>query len=231
MTSSLQKSAVPEKRIALLAGPTGLVGGRLLRLLLEAPDYGRVHALSRRPLTFDHARLANRILPLETVGTALKGLKVDDAFCCLGSTVAVAGSDAARRRVDVDLVLAFAEAAFACGAQRFIVLSSAGADPASARSYLADKGDLERRLRAFGFASLDILRPGLLLGWRAEPRPAELLGAALSPILNPLLWGRRAIWRAINATDVAKAMLAAARSRRRGVYVYSGPGLKALANQ
>jgi uncharacterized protein YbjT (DUF2867 family) len=231
MTAPLQKATVPDKRIALLAGPTGLVGGRLLRMLLEAPDYGRVHALSRRPLTFDHGRLANRILPLETVTSALKGLKVDDAFCCLGSTRTAAGSDAARRRVDVDLVLAFAQAALACGAQRFLVLSCAGADPSSRRPYLADKGEMESRLRALGFASVDVLQPGLILGWRAELRPAELLGAALSPLLNPLLRGRHAIWRAINATDVAKAMLAAARSRRRGVYVYSGIGLKALANQ
>ena len=231
MTTPPKKPIIPVKRTALLAGPTGLVGGKLLRLLLEAPEYGRVYALSRRPLPFDHARLANRILRLETARTALKGLRVDDAFCCLGSTRAAAGSDAERRRVDLDLVLTFAETALACGAQRLIVISSAGADPLSPRPTLATKGELERRLRELACPALDILRPGLLLGWREQPRPAELLGAALSPLVNPLLRGRHAVWRSISASQVAQAMLAAARSRRRGAYVYSGLALKALANQ
>lgn len=49
-------------RTALLAGGSGLVGARLLPLLLDASEYTRVHALSRRPLPLDHPRLANRIV-------------------------------------------------------------------------------------------------------------------------------------------------------------------------
>jgi uncharacterized protein YbjT (DUF2867 family) len=230
MTTIQQK--LQDKRVALVAGSSGLVGGQLLRQLLVVPDYARVLALSRRPLSFDHPRLANRILPLDTVESALRGQICHDAYCCLGSTREQAGSEAERRRVDLDLVLAYARAALACGAQRFIVLSSAGADPASRHSYLATKGELEQRLRQVGFAALDILQPGLLLGWRpGELRPLELLGMALSPVLNPLLQGRFATWRAIAAADVARAMIAASRSRRRGVYVYAGQALRALANQ
>ena len=57
------------------------------------------------------------------------------------------------------------------------------------------------------------------------------LAGLLFPLVNPLLRGRHAIWRGIKATDCARAMLAASRSRRRGVYVYSGLSLRALANQ
>ena len=49
-------------RVALLAGASGLVGSRLLPLLLGATEYSRVLALTRRPLLFDHARLANRVV-------------------------------------------------------------------------------------------------------------------------------------------------------------------------
>jgi uncharacterized protein YbjT (DUF2867 family) len=231
MTSAPQKSAPPDKRVALVAGSNGFVGRALLRVLLDAPDVGRVYALSRRPLSVDHPRLANRILPLESVETALKGLVVHDAYCCIGSTRAQAGSEAQRRRVDVDLVLTFARAALACGAQRLIVLSSAGASPDSRHAYLADKAQMEAGLRQLQFPALDILRPGLLLGWRGEIRPLELLGGLLCPLVNPLLRGRLATWRGIRADQVARAMHAASRSRRRGVYVYSGESLCALANQ
>jgi len=231
MSSPTQKSALPEKRVALVAGASGFVGRALLRALLDAPEVGRVYALSRRPLSLDHPRLANRILPLETVETALKGLVVHDAYCCIGSTRAQAGSDAARRRVDVDLVLTFARAALACGAQRLIVLSAAGASPDSRYPYLAGKAQMEAGLRQLKYPAIDILQPGLLLGWRGEVRPLELLGGLLCPLVNPLLQGRYAIWRGIRADQVARAMLAASRSRRRGIYVYSGLSLRALANQ
>jgi hypothetical protein len=64
--------------------------------LLAAPEYARVQAISRRPLPLEHARLANRVLrfdaPLEG---QLKNLAVQDAFCCLGTTLRAAGSQAA----------------------------------------------------------------------------------------------------------------------------------------
>jgi uncharacterized protein YbjT (DUF2867 family) len=218
-----------EARVAVLAGASGFVGGELLKLLLDAADYARTHALSRRPLSLDHARLANRILPLEEVESRLTGLQCQDAFCCVGSTRRSAGSDAELRRVDVDLVLAFARAARGCGAQRLVVLSSAGASATSRHPYLRNKAEMERGLAELGFPALHILRPGLLLGWRGEVRPAELAGALLMPLVNPLLAGRFAQYRGIAARDVAAAMLGAARSQRRGTTLHAGTALAELA--
>src|SRR5579872_5996694 len=125
-------------RIALVAGGSGLVGSALLPLLLGAPEYVRVQALSRRPLPLEHARLANRVVrfdaPLEP---QLKGLKCQDAFCCLGTTLRAAGSAAAFRAVDFNLVVAYARAARALGAERFVLVSSVGADPDARNLYLS----------------------------------------------------------------------------------------------
>ena len=52
-------------RIALVAGATGLVGGLLLNTLLDAPDYTRVYALTRRPFGKEHPKLANRVVIFE----------------------------------------------------------------------------------------------------------------------------------------------------------------------
>jgi hypothetical protein len=58
----------------------------------------------------------------------------------------------------------------------------------------------------------------------------EMAGSLFMPLLNPLLLGSLAQWRAIAATKVAAAMLAAARSQRRGIHVYEGQALRALAD-
>src|ERR1700691_5593244 len=91
-------------RVALVAGGSGLVGAALLPLLLQSPQYTRVHALSRRPLPFDHSRLANRVVRFEaSLQAQLKGLRCQDAFCCLGTTIRDAGSQAAFRASTSDL--------------------------------------------------------------------------------------------------------------------------------
>jgi uncharacterized protein YbjT (DUF2867 family) len=215
----------------LVAGGSGVVGAYLLDALIAAPEYGRVYALSRRPLTRDHPRLANRIINFDRLATDLKGLVCQDAFCCLGTTLAAAGSESAFRRVDYDLVLEFARAARAAEAQRLVVVSSAFAAEGSANFYLRVKGELERALEGLRFPSLDILQPALLLGPRSGERPLLQAAKLLMPLVNPLLRGTREDYRGIAAQTVAQAMVGAARSGRRGVYRYTYAGLRALAER
>ena len=221
--------ADPEAKVALLAGATGLVGKYVLEELLQAPDFSRVYAITRRPLGRDHSRLANRIVQFERLEEQLKGLTCHVAFCCLGTTLRAAGSEEAFREVDVDYVLAFARAARAAQAQRFVVVSSVGADSDSKFFYLQAKGEMERQLAGVGFGALDILQPGLLLGWRREMRPLELAASAVMPLLNLFLVGQLADKRGISPRKVAAAMVGAARSGRRGMYRYTYPAIEALA--
>ncbi len=221
--------AVAETKLALLAGASGFVGGYVLEALLAAPDLGRIFAVTRRPLGREHPRLANRIVQFDKLGAQLKGITCQVALCCLGTTRRQAGSQEAFRQVDLDYVLALAAAAKAAQAQRFVVLSSAGADPESRNFYLRTKGEMERALVGVGFAAVDILQPGLLLGWRREMRPLELAAGFLMPVVNPLLTGAREPYRAISARTVAAGMVAAARSGRKGLQRYTYAGIRALA--
>jgi uncharacterized protein YbjT (DUF2867 family) len=218
-----------EGNLALLAGASGLAGGCALDALLEAPDIRRVLAVSRRPLGREHSRLANRIVQFDHLEPQLKGTSCDVALCCLGTTIRQAGSQQRFRAVDIDCVLAFARAAKAANARRFVVISSVGADPGARSFYLRSKGEMEQGLMEAGFESLDILQPSLLLGWRGEMRPLELAARALTPLLNPLLRGRYLPYRAIPARTVGAAMLGAIRSGRRGVQRYTYEGIEALA--
>ena len=218
-----------EQRVALFAGATGFVGGMALELLLDSPDISRVFAVTRRPLGREHPRLANRIVQFEQIESQLKNVTCNVALCALGTTIRTAGSEQAFRQVDVDAVLAFARAAKAAQAQRFVVVSSAGADPTSKNFYLRTKGEVEKALMTVGFRALDILQPSLLLGWRGEVRPLELAAIALMPLVNPFLVGKREPYRAISARTVAAAMLGATRSGRQSVQRYTYSGIQALA--
>jgi uncharacterized protein YbjT (DUF2867 family) len=208
-------------RVALVAGGNGLVGGKLLPILLSAEEYGRVHALSRRALPIDHPRLANRVVRFDTsLDTQLKGLQCDDAFCCLGTTMKNAGSEAAFRTVDYDLVVQFASFAHRIGVERFVLVSSVGADPGSKNFYLRVKGETEKALERLHFRSLDIFQPSVLLGSRRELRPMELVAQAAMQIASPLMLGQWARYRAIDASTVAAAMYGTVRSQRKGVFRY-----------
>jgi uncharacterized protein YbjT (DUF2867 family) len=207
-----------------------MVGGLLVQALIAAPDYSRVFALTRRPLGREHPKLANRIVIFERMAEQLKGLTAQDAFCCIGTTIAEAGSEDAFREVDVDAVLLFAQAARAAGASRFVVVSSVGANPSSKKFYLRTKAEMEDAVTMLGFTSVDILQPGLLLGSRKQARPLEVLGALVAPLINPLLTGSREAWRAIPAEVVAKAMIGAARRGAKGVYRYTHSAIRQLAD-
>jgi uncharacterized protein YbjT (DUF2867 family) len=218
-----------EQKVILLAGASGFVGNLALDALLDSTDISRVYAITRRPLGREHPRLANRIVQFEQIESQLKGLTCQAALCSVGTTIRQAGSEQAFREVDFDAVLAFARTAKAAQAQRFVVVSSAGADPKSKNFYLRTKGEMEEALAGVGFTSLDILQPSLLLGWRREIRPLELLGTAFAPLINPFLTGKREPFRAIPARTVAAAMAGVTRSGRRGVQRYTYSAIQSLA--
>src|SRR5205814_8007485 len=98
-------------RTALLAGATGLVGRALLSSLLASPDYGTVHVLVRR--TSPHVEPKPRLKIQEVDFARLPETlpSVDDVFMALGTTIKVAGSQEAFRRVDFDFVVNVARAA------------------------------------------------------------------------------------------------------------------------
>jgi uncharacterized protein YbjT (DUF2867 family) len=197
-------------RTAVLAGPTGLVGSRLLDVLLREPRYGRIVALSRQPLAPD-PKLEVFDADYDGLDHVLRGVALAgrpvDVFCCLGTTIARAGSKEAFRRVDHDYVLALGRWARGAGAHRMIVVSAAGADAASRVFYSRVKGETERDLTALGLASLVIVRPSLLSGHRDEFRLAERVALIAARPLQALI---PAGVRPIAAADVARAMADAA---------------------
>ncbi|MEQ8267581.1 MAG: oxidoreductase [Parvibaculum sp.] len=219
-------------RQAIVAGATGLIGGFLLRHLIADPLYAHVVALTRRPLEdIASPKLENLVADFDALEQSIanKDLAVDDAYCALGTTIKIAGSQAAFHKVDHDYILAFAQAANARGAKRFLLVSAIGADAKSSIFYSRVKGETERAVAALGFEALHIFRPGMLIGSRAEKRPVEEIGAVVAPFFNALMLGPARPYRSIPAETVAKAMIAAASSDIPGRQIHTYDEMERLA--
>src|ERR1035437_73171 len=89
--------AADHRRGVLLAGATGLVGQQILLCLLADKTVGAVHCVGRRPLAVKHPKLTTHVVDFGSLPILPK---VDECFIALGTTIKVAGSQAAFRAID-----------------------------------------------------------------------------------------------------------------------------------
>ena len=206
----------------LLTGATGLVGGHLLRMLLNAPDIKSIAAPTRRPLT-DISGVFNPHDPQLTDALAQVVDPVDIVFCCLGTTRREAGSKEAFVHADYTLVIDTALVGKKLGAQHMLVVSAMGANAHSPFFYNRVKGEMEEALIAQQWPRLTIARPSMLVGEREKKRAGETLLAPLFSLLPGNL-------KSIDARDVASALLAEALSpAQEGVRFLSSSQLRERA--
>lgn len=212
-------------RVALV-GASGLIGSQVISLSIGREDI-RLSAIARSELALPPgARMEVFVAEPAKWGEVLEALRPTAVICALGTTWKKAGRDeAAFRAVDQELVLAVARAAKAHGVERFVTVSSVGADTFAKGFYLKVKGETDRELARIGFHRLDVLRPGLLRGPRPETRPLERLAMLASPLVNPLLRGRWRAYRAIDAEVVGRAALYLASRPARGRFVHDNDAI------
>jgi uncharacterized protein YbjT (DUF2867 family) len=215
-------------RTALLAGATGLVGHALLPLLLADKHYRCVHVLMRRRAMDIKASPKLNVHQVDFTELPAAFPKVDDVFIALGTTIKVAGSEAAFREVDFDFVVNTARAARAAGARRLAVVSALGADAKSRIFYNRVKGEMQVAIAQLRYESVVIAQPSFLLGDRAalgqSARPGEMLAARL---LGPLGWMMPRGVRPVQAHAVACALLTAILDAKPGVRILKSGAMQA----
>lgn len=225
--------------VAVVAGATGMVGRAVLARLRAADPrtssvvYSAVYSVGRRAPELPPTGAAASVSRLVFCQSDFKSSEslnlppVDDVFIALGTTIAVAGSQAAFRAVDFDAVLAVARAARAAGARRIGVVSALGADASSKVFYNRVKGEMEQAICLLGYETVVFVRPSFLDGER------ERLG-------QPARWGEQwalrlmrafkalipRAWRPIHAGAVAQALIASVQAGRPGVQVLSSADMQ-----
>jgi uncharacterized protein YbjT (DUF2867 family) len=191
----------------LLVGATGLVGKVLLYQLIENERIGIIHVLSRRPLTIKH----HKVIVHETNFTDLtkdkEAFNVDAIFCCIGTTIAKAGSQDAFRKVDYDIPVLLSKLGHVTQVPSIHVVSAMGADKNASIFYNKVKGEMEESIMNSGITHVCIYRPSLILGNRNEFRMSELIAQKMLKPLRFLFAGPLAKYKPIEAKHVAKAML------------------------
>ena len=199
-----------DRKNVVIAGASGVVGARALHHLLASDNVTRVVAVGRRLLTLQHEKLVSRMVDLGSKAAITSAIPDANAvaICRLGTTLKRAGSQEAFRAVDYGAVVAFAEAARVKEAQRFVVVSSLGANPRAGNFYLRTKGESEEALARLGYPQLTVLRPSFIddEGARDEDRPLERLALPIARCVFSIV-GRTSRYAPVSADVIGKAIV------------------------
>ncbi|MES2140558.1 MAG: oxidoreductase [Bacteroidota bacterium] len=241
-------------RTTIILGASGLVGAEVLKQLLAERGASQGRALSpsglainspkgldlnfekikifvRKPIAITHPNLEQIIVDFDTIGNYSDSIKGDAVFCCMGTTIATAGSKDAFIKVDYTYPLEFAKIAKQNGVENFLLISSIGADKIASNFYLKVKGDIEFALEKLNFESLIIVRPSMLLGDRKESRFAESVGKVFMKLFSFVFIGKLKKYKAIEASAVAKAMIHLSKMKIKGSTVFLSDELQQIAKK
>lgn len=230
--------------IAIVLGASGSVGQALLTDILRSGLFSRVVVVGRRSILAQasaNATLEECLVPdmqpqalRQAVAAALQGHDAQAVgFSVLGVGAGTAQMSLAQHRaVDVDLNAAFAAGLKDSGrVQHLVFMSAIGADiTASATGsgaagmprYARVKGEAEHAVLAQGLACVSILRPSVIIGSLHTPQ----LLSVIAPWVSPLVPAR---YRPIRTTEIARAMVALARTPPSAHAIYTYQEMKALA--
>jgi len=213
---------------ALLVGASGLVGSNCLHLLLEDDYYSRVVAIVRSKLWHKHTKLEQYVADFDRLEDYQGAFRVNDVFCCLGTTIRKAGSQEEFHHVDFGYAYRIAQLASLGGADQFALISALGADRMSSVFYNRVKGEVESAIQEIKFKALQIFRPSLLIGNRQEFRAGERIGIVFFHGLRYLLWGPFKKYRPIEAKVLALAMIQKIKENQGGTHIYESNAIQAV---
>ncbi len=208
-----------KNKTATLIGATGLTGSQLLKLLQDDPAYSKIKILVRRPFENDNPKIKVSIIDFndeEAFESEISGSSV--VFCAVGTTnKKTKGDKNEYRKTDYHIPVTAAKLSLKTGCDRFVLVSSYGANSKSNNFYTRLKGEVEDTISGLNIPSLSVFRPSLLLGKRQEFRFGEIISILFMNSLSFLLPTKI---RPIKAYDVAKSMLEASKADTKGTKIY-----------
>jgi len=215
-------------KTALVIGATGLTGSNLLKLLLKDSRFSKVKIFSRRKTGISDIKLEEYLIDFDNPETVRDILRGDILFSTLGTTIRKAGGKEAQYKIDYLYQYKIAEICAKNNTRTYVLLSSAGANPASKIFYSKMKGELDRDVQKLPFQSIRILKPGILEGERSEHRTGEKAMINLSKIISKLPGLKKL--RPIKASTVARAMINSCFDETKGIKIYTMEEIFLLSN-
>lgn len=178
--------------IAIIAGSTGLTGRALVEALSKDSRISSIRVLVRKHGAFLPSEKIEEIILtdpefLQLSESSDSRLSGDIYFCALGTTIRKAGSKSEFRKVDYSAVTEFSRLCEKRGGKSLGLVSAIGSSKRALSFYSQVKGEAEEVILALHIPRIVIARPSLLIGDRAERRPAERAGVELFKALSPVL--------------------------------------------
>ena len=193
------------KTVALF-GSTGLIGGEVLKLLINDDDYETINVITRKKVSVQSKKIKNYIIDFKNPDGYKKVIKKGDVvIASIGTTQSKVNFNKTKyRKVDYDIHLNIAKVCKSNQASSFSFVSSTGANEKSQNFYLKLKGEIENSIIHLGLKSCLIFRPSLLIGKRNEFRFGETIAQKIMPIFSFLM---KSNYKPIKAIDVAKSIV------------------------
>jgi len=173
-------------KTAIVIGATGLVGGLLVKKLLNDDQYQLVKVFARRSSGINHPKLEEHLVNFDEIEKWKHNIAGDELFSAMGTTIRKAKSTSLQYKVDVTYQYEFAKAAVENGVKSYFLVSSSGANVKSKIFYLRIKGELDEKVKLLPFNKIRVFRPSLLLGERPEKRLGEKAAERILKIVIPL---------------------------------------------
>ncbi len=193
-------------RSAIVLGATGLTGGYLLNILLKDPAYNKVILFSRSSAGFQHDKLEEHLIDLLELEKYKETFVADEVFCCIGTTKSKTPDNETYKKIDLGIPVTAAKLCRQNNIEKFLVISSLGADANSSVFYNKVKGEMQHQVLEQGISKTYIFQPSLIAGDREEKRFFENLAIKSFKVLNKLMIGSLRKYRSIHPETIAKAM-------------------------
>ncbi len=214
---------------AIVVGASGLIGNKLVDVLLRQPGYDEVLILVRKELPVKHPKLTQRVVDFSNLDRYAGSIIGNALFCCLGSTKKKTPDLTEYRKIDHDYPVQLAQIALRNKISQYHLVSAIGANAASSNFYTKMKGETEQDITKIKLPALYIYQPSLLTGDRKESRPMEVIATVLIKIINPLLIGSLKKYRSISAETVAKAMYKQSLKNEKGLHIFPSDIIQQLS--
>ena len=207
------------KTVALF-GSTGLIGGEVLKLLINDDNFETINVITRKKVTVQSKKIKNYIIDFTNPDGYKKVIKKGDVvIASIGTTQSKVNFNKTKyRKVDYDILLNIAKVCKSNQASSFCFVSSAGANEKSKNFYLGLKGEIENSIMHLALKSCLIFRPSLLLGKRNEFRFGEIMAQKIMPLFSFLM---KSNYKPIKATDVAKSIVSESKKVSEGNKIYN----------
>ena len=192
---------------AIVLGGTGLVGSQLIDELIDDNSCQLITLIGRSDPKILSPKVVFESVDFDNQNDLLAKTHGDVLFIAFGTTIKTAKSKENFEKIDAGIPINVAKAAKQNGIEKVVIVTALGADEKSPVFYNHIKGKIENTLIGLDFSQLCILRPSLLLGERGEKRFGEKIAQNVFSKINFLFVSILKKYKAVSATQVAKAML------------------------